>query len=247
MPVPEPVALVTGASRGIGRAVVAELARRGHPVAINYRSRTDEAKETLQLIEQAGGEGVVVQGDVGERDDIDRIFREVEESLGPVLVLVNNAGVRRDGLALSMKDEDWDAVLRANLYGTFACSRRALRGMLRARFGRIVNISSVAGIHGSPGQINYAAAKAGVIGMTKTLAREVARKNITVNAVAPGLVTTELTETLGDKRFSDLVKEVPQRRPGTPEDVAHLVGFLCSKEASYITGAIHVTDGGMTA
>jgi 3-oxoacyl-[acyl-carrier protein] reductase len=245
--VPESTALVTGASRGIGRAISVALARSGHAVVINYASNADEAKETLRLVEAEGAEGVCVQADVGDTDEVDRCFKDVEDSLGPVSVLVNNAGIRADGLAMTMKDDAWDSVIRTNLFGTFACSRRALRGMLRARGGRIVNVSSIAGINGSPGQINYAAAKAGVIGLTKTLAREVAGKNITVNAVVPGLIETDLTTVLNEKQWDTLVAQIPQGRAGTPTEVASVVAYLCSKEAAYVTGSLFVVDGGATA
>jgi 3-oxoacyl-[acyl-carrier protein] reductase len=243
----ERVALVTGASRGIGRAVALTLARSGHPVAVNYMSRGDLAKETLSLIEEAGGEGICVQADVGDSREVQRGFSEVEEALGPVAILVNNAGVRDDGLALGMSDESWEEVLRINLSGTFYCCRRALKSMLRARWGRIVNVSSIAGLRGSPGQVNYSAAKAAVVGLTKTLAKEVAAKGITVNAVAPGLVATELTTDLPGNRFDEMVSEIPQRRAGTPEDMANTVRFLCSQEAAYITGGVFVVDGGLTS
>ena len=241
------VAVVTGASRGIGRAIAIELAGAGHAVAVNYSSSADEAKETLGEIEAAGGEGIVVQADIGYTDQVDRLFSEVEQSLGSVGVLVNNAGLRADGLALSMKDDAWDRVIRTVLFGTFACCRRALKGMLRARRGRIVNIASVGALNGSPGQVNYSAAKAGVIGLSKTLAREVATKSITVNVVAPGLIETGLTTSLSEERYKTLVGHVPQGRAGQPHDVAGLVRFLCSDEAEYITGGVFVVDGGMTA
>jgi 3-oxoacyl-[acyl-carrier protein] reductase len=245
--VPEPVALVTGGSRGIGRAITLKLAGGGHPVAINYVSRGDEAKETMSLVEDGGGEGFSVQADVGDPVGVQRLFGEVEDALGPVGILVNNAGVRDDGLALSMSDDSWGDVLRVNLSGTFYCCRRALKSMLRARWGRIVNVTSIAGLRGSPGQVNYSAAKAGVVGLTRTLAKEVAVKGITVNAVAPGLIATELTTNLPGDRFDEMVAEIPQKRAGSPEDVANTVRFLCSKEAAYVTGGVFVTDGGLTS
>ena len=241
------VALVTGGSRGIGRAIAIALAEGGRSVAINYRSDADEAKETLRLVQAAGGEGVCVQGDVGDSGDVDRFFKEVEDSLGLVAVLVNNAGVRMDGLALGMSDETWEKVIRTNLFGTFACCRRALRPMVRGRWGRIVNITSITGLRGNPGQANYSAAKAGVIGLTRTLAREVAGKGITVNAVAPGLVETDLISDLPAERFDALVAETPMKRAGAPEDVAGLVAYLCSDGANYVTGSTFVADGGLTA
>jgi 3-oxoacyl-[acyl-carrier protein] reductase len=245
--VSKPVALVTGAGRGIGRSIAIALGAAGHPVAINYLSRADDAKQTLEAVESQGGEGMCMQGDVADGSQVDSLFTQVEERLGPVGVLVNNAGVRVDGLALSMSDAAWDKVISTNLYGTFACCRRALRPMLKARTGRIVNVASIAGLHASPGQVNYAAAKAGVIALTQTLAREIAGKGITVNAVAPGLIATELTTELPEKRFSELVSQIPMSRAGEPEDVAPLVRFLCSDEAGYITGSVFVVDGGMTS
>ena len=241
------VALVTGASRGIGRAIAVELATHGHTVAINYLSRHDEADETLALVEAAGSKGWCVQGDVSKPSDVNRCFDEVEAALGPVTTLVNNAGVRRDCLAITMSDEAWDEVIATSLSGTFYCSRRALRPMLKARSGRIVCISSVAGLRASAGQTNYSAAKAGVIGLTKSLAREVAGKGITVNVVAPGLIETDLTTELGTERFAAITAGIPAKRAGRPHDVAAVVGWLCSEQASYVTGSVFTTDGGMSA
>jgi len=245
--VPNRVALVTGGSRGIGRAVAVALARSGHAVAVNYLSHDDEAKETLSLVEEAGGEGMVLRADIGDPQEVQRGFAEAEDALGPVSVLVNNAGVRADGLMLGMPHDSWERVLRINLTGTFLCCRRALKSMLRTRWGRIVNVSSVAGLRASPGQANYSAAKAGIIGLTKTLAKEVASKGITVNAVAPGLIATELVTDIAGDRLDKWIDEIPLRRRGTPDDVAHTVTFLCSEEAAYITGGVFVTDGGLTS
>ncbi|HEX2049166.1 MAG TPA: 3-oxoacyl-[acyl-carrier-protein] reductase [Actinomycetota bacterium] len=241
------VALVTGASRGIGRAIAVELASTGRPVALNYASREDDAKEAVAAVERAGGEAIAVRADVARPDDVARMFSDVEDAFGPVAVLVNNAGIRADGLALRMSEDAWDRVLRTNLNGTFWCCKRALRSMLRARFGRIVNVASIAGLHGSPGQANYAAAKAGVIALTKTLAREVGSRGITVNAVAPGLIATELTESLSEQQWDQLVSSVPQGRAGAPEDVARVVSWLCSPAGDYVNGSVYVIDGGMTA
>ena len=243
---PDRVALVTGGSRGIGRAISVALSR-DHFVAVDYRSGIEEAKETLSMIEAAGGEGTVVQADVSNAADVDRLFTEVEELGGPVSVLVNNAGIRRDGLIARMSDADWDDVIGTNLNAPFLCSRRALRSMIRARFGRIVNISSVAGLRGSAGQTNYCAAKSGLIGLTKALAREVGKKGITVNAVAPGLIETDLTASLTDVQRAELIREIPSGRGGTPEDVAAAVAFLCSDAAANVNGTVMTTDGGMTA
>jgi len=243
----KPVALVTGASRGIGRSIAVELASRGHRVAVNYNSQDHEAKQTVVMIEEAGGEAVMIQADISRSDEVARCFDEVTAELGPVSVLVNNAGLRRDGLGLSLTDDAWRDVMSTCLDGTFFCCRQALRPMLAARSGRIVNVASVAGLRGSPGQANYAAAKAGVIGLTKTLAREVAGKGITVNAVAPGLIDTDLTANLTEQQRTALIDQIPARRAGDASDVAALVAWLCSDDAAYVTGSVMTTDGGMTA
>lgn len=236
-------ALVTGASRGIGAATAKALAADGWPVGVGYNSGADAAQAVVAEIEAAGGQALAVGGDISDTDVVDQLFRQLEERFGTVLVLVNNAGLRRDNLSPQIKDEDWDAVLDTNLRAAFRMTRRAIPQMLRARHGRIVNIASVVGLRANPGQANYAASKAGLVGMTKTIAAEVARRGVTVNAVAPGLIETDMTADLD----GELLKVVPARRPGTPEEVAACVRFLASDAASYVTGATLTVDGGMSA
>ena len=237
-------ALVTGASRGIGAAIARVLAADGWAVGVNYRSDEVGAKRVVEEIEKNGGRAFAVCGDVSDPDAPEAIFSALEERFGPVLVLVNNAGVRADGLSPQIEDDDWERVLATNLSGAFRTTRRALRGMLRARYGRVVNIASIVGPHANPGQANYAASKAGLIGMTKTVAAEVARRGVTVNAVAPGFVETELTNGVDGDRF---LESVPARRFGTAEEVAACVRFLASDDASYVTGTTLTVDGGLTA
>lgn len=237
------VALVTGASRGIGRATAARLAADGFDVAITYSSDADGAAETVKAVEAAGGRSLAIQSDVRDVAAVESVFEQVSEQLGPVAVLVNNAGVRRDGLAVRLSDEQWTETIDANLTGAFNCSRAALRQMMRERWGRIVMVSSVSGMHGNPGQSAYGASKAGLIGLARTLAKEYARKNITVNCVAPGPVATAMTEGLVER----LTEEVPAGRAGEPEEIAAAISFLVSDEAGYVTGAVLPVDGGMTA
>ncbi len=239
----EGCALVTGASRGIGAASAAALADAGWPVVVNYRSDEDGAKEVAEKIGSDGGTAEPVQGDVADPDVADALFKEVEERFGTVLVLVNNAGTTADSLAAQIDDDDWQRLLDVNLSGAFRMTRRALRPMMKARFGRVINMASIVGQKANPGQAGYAASKAGLVGFTKTVAAEVARRGVTVNAIAPGLIATELTEDVPDT----LLKMVPAQRTGTPEDVAACVRFLASEEASYVTGTILTVDGGMTA
>src|SRR5689334_17497886 len=237
-------ALVTGASKGIGAAIARALAADGWNVAVNYRSDEDGAKATVKAIEEAGGTAVTLHGDVSNGDSRG-LLKQAEDALGgPVLALVNNAGVARDGLALQLTDEDWDAVISTNLSPAFRLTRDALRSMMKARYGRVVNIASVVGPRANVGQSNYAAAKAGVIGMTKTIAAEVARRGITVNAVAPGFIATDMTSELDT---DEIVKAIPARRQGTPEEVAAGVRFLASEQAGYVTGTTLYVDGGMSA
>lgn len=239
------VALVTGGSRGIGRAIALALAGAGAAVVVNYRGNQAAADETVAAIAAAEGRAVAVQADVGAAEDVERLFKAANEQFGRVDILVNNAGITRDNLLLRMKDEDFDAVVNTNLRGLFLCTRAALRPMTRARFGRIINITSVVGLVGNAGQANYAAAKAGIVGFTKSVAREMASRNITVNAVAPGYIDTELTGILDDKVRAAILENVPLGRLGTPEDVAGVVCFLASDAAAYITGQTFTVDGGM--
>jgi 3-oxoacyl-[acyl-carrier protein] reductase len=240
---PDGCALVTGSARGIGAASAAVLAADGWPVAVNYRSDADGANAVAEAIGRDGGQAEPIQADVRDADAVSALFKEVEERLGPVLILVNNAGVRADGLAPQLGDEDWERVLETNLSAAFRVTRRALRPMIRARFGRVVNIASVVGPRANAGQANYAASKAGLIGFTKTVAVEVARRGVTVNAVAPGYVETQLTD---DVR-NGLVDAIPARRPGTAREIASCVRFLASDDASYVTGTTLTVDGGLSA
>jgi 3-oxoacyl-[acyl-carrier protein] reductase len=236
-------AIVTGAARGIGAATAETLARDGWPVVVNYRSDADGAAAVVERIEQEGGQASAVGADLTDPARLDALFDEAEAKWDRVLVLVNNAGMRADGLTPQLGADDWRSVIETNLSAAFHATRRALRPMLRARFGRIVNVASVVGTRANAGQANYAASKAGLIGMTKTVAVEVARRGITVNAVAPGLVETRLTEGIGN----GLIDSIPARRPGTAEEVAACVRFLTSDEAGYVTGSVLTVDGGLSA
>jgi 3-oxoacyl-[acyl-carrier protein] reductase len=236
----EGCALVTGASRGIGAATARALAGEGW--AVGLVSRTD-GRVVADEIRAAGGRALALAADVTDPEAIERAFVTAEQELGPVLVLVNNAGVRADGLTPQLADEEWASVLDTNLSAAFRLTRRALRPMLRARFGRVVNVASVVGLRANPGQANYAAAKAGLVGLTKTVAAEVARRGITVNAVAPGYIATDMTADVID----GAAERIPARRAGTPDEVAACIRFLASTEASYVTGATLVVDGGLSA
>ncbi|MCE2469398.1 MAG: 3-oxoacyl-[acyl-carrier-protein] reductase [Dehalococcoidia bacterium] len=238
-------ALVTGASRGIGLAVALRFAAEGARVALNYRSDRAAAEEAAASIEAAGGEAVAVGGDVSRPDEAAALVESTVSAFGGVDVLVNNAGVTRDGLLLRMEEEAWDAVLDTNLKGAFLCSKAAARHMARARWGRIVNMSSIVGLTGNAGQANYASAKAGLIGLTKTLARELASRNITVNAVAPGFIATRMVESLSPETQSRVLERIPLGRFGTPEDVAAVCVFLASDDAGYVTGQTLGVDGGL--
>ena len=237
-------ALVTGASRGIGAAIARSLARDGWRVGVNYRSDRDGAESVVADIKGEGGQAITLAADVAEAGAANELFSALESHFdGPVLALVNNAGINRDNITASLDDEDWNAVLETDLTAAFRLTRRALRTMLRARAGRIVNISSVVGLRANAGQPNYAAAKAGLIALTKTSAVEVARRGVTINAVAPGLIDTEFIADVP----KDVIDAIPARRTGTPEEVAACVRFLTSEEASYVTGAVLTVDGGLAA
>jgi 3-oxoacyl-[acyl-carrier protein] reductase len=240
---PRGCALVTGASRGIGAAVAVALAEDGWPVGVGYRSGAEGAQRVADEIAAAGGTAMPVPGDVSDPDAVEGVFGALEAEFGPVLVLVNNAGVRADGLAVQLDDDEWSRVLDTNLSAAFRLTRRAVRGMIRQRFGRVVNVASVVGPKANAGQANYAASKAGLIGLTRTVAVEVARRGVTVNAVAPGFIETDMTEDLPP----DLLNAVPARRAGSPQDVADCVRFLASDQAGYVTGTTLTVDGGLSA
>jgi len=239
------VAVVTGGGRGIGRAIVLALGKEGVKVLINYRGKKESALETLEELKKLGGEGEIYQADVSVEEEVEKMFNFVIEKWGKLDILVNNAGITKDNLLIRMKSEEWDQVINTNLRGVFLCTRSALKIMLKQRSGRIINISSVVGLKGNIGQANYASAKAGIIGFTKAVAREVASRGITVNAIAPGFIKTEMTDVLSEEMKKKVLDEIPLSRFGDPEDVANAVKFLVSDEASYITGIVLNVDGGL--
>lgn len=240
------VALVTGSSRGLGRATALELAARGHVLAVHYLRGQDAANEVVREIEAAGGTAAAFGADVADADACTRLLEEVTAAFGRVDVLVNNAGITRDALAMRMKDEDFEAVLDTNLVGAFRLARGVLRGMIKARWGRIVNVSSVVALLGNEGQANYVAAKAGLIGLTKSLAREVSKRGVTVNAVAPGFIASDMTEGLDQRLAASYLERIPAGRFGEPEEVARAVAYLVSDDAAYVTGQTLAVDGGLS-
>ena len=239
------VALVTGGSRGIGKAIAMRLAGDGHSVAVNYKANATAADEVVDAIIGAGGAAIAFQADVGSSEAVTAMFGEIEERLGRVAILVNNAGITRDDLLLRMSPDAWDDVIQTNLRSVYLCTRAAMRGMLRLKWGRIISVSSVSGISGNPGQANYAASKAAIIGFSKSVAREIGSRSITVNVVAPGFIETDMTEHLGSDVAEEVVRRVALGRLGKPEEIAAAVGYLASDDAAYVTGQTLVVDGGL--
>jgi 3-oxoacyl-[acyl-carrier protein] reductase len=239
------VALVTGGSRGIGRAISIALAGQGASVAVNYASNAAAAESVVQQIKSCGGKAIAVQGDVAQADDAKRLIDETIAAFGALHILVNNAGLTQDELLLRMSEEQWDRVLAVDLRGAYLCTKAALRPMIRQRWGRIINIASVAGLVGNAGQANYAAAKAGLIGFTKSVAKEVASRNVTANAIAPGLVQTEMTAGLTEAQQQAVLMLVPLARWSTPEEIAPAAVYLASDESAYVTGSVLTVDGGL--
>jgi len=248
MSLEERVAIITGGSRGIGRATALELAGKGAWVALNYIDLADnreQAEELVSLIHSQGGRALAVEADVADPAQVESMMAKIIDHFGRIDVLINNAGITRDNLLMRLKEEDWDAVIAINLKGTYNCCKSVLKVMMKQRFGRIVNVASVVGIMGNAGQTNYAASKAGIIGFTKSLAKEVASRGINVNAVAPGFIATAMTDQLNQNQKDALLKQIPLQRLGAPEDVARVISFLVSEGASYITGQTITVDGGM--
>lgn len=239
------VALVTGSGQGIGQATAQRLAQMGADIVVNCRSNVDAANETKASIEALGRRCIAIQADVSQEEDVTRLFNEANQALGPVAIVINNAGTTRDKLILQMSLADFEHVMDSNLRSAFLCTKAALRGMMKARWGRIVNVASIAGLLGNAGQANYSASKAAIIALTLSTAREMASRNITVNAVAPGFVPTELTATVGESQRKFMLDSIPLGRFGKTEEIAAAIGFFCSPEAGYITGQILCVDGGL--
>jgi 3-oxoacyl-[acyl-carrier protein] reductase len=237
--------LVTGASRGIGKEIALEMARQGANVAVNYSGSESKANETVDEIKALGREAFAIQCDVSNSESVIRMVKETIDRFGKLDILVNNAGITKDNLLMRMKEEEWDDVININLKGVFLCTKAVTRQMMKQRKGRIINIASIVGVSGNPGQANYVAAKAGVIGLTKTAAKELSSRNITVNAVAPGFITTDMTDKLTDEVKAEMLKQIPLGRFGDPRDIANVAVFLASDDSSYMTGQTLHVDGGM--
>jgi len=240
------LALVTGGGRGIGRSIALELGKRGYSVAINYSRSAAAAEEACSQIRSAGQDAQVFQADVSDPSQVREMFKNISDKMGNVDVLINNAGITRDNLMIRMKDEEWDRVISSNLSSVYYCSREALKKMVKKRWGRIISLASVVALTGNAGQANYVASKSGIIGLTKTMAREYGARGITVNAVAPGFIETDMTGVLSEEVKNSMLAQIPLGRPGTPEDIAKVVSFLSSDDAAYITGQVIAIDGGMT-
>ncbi|PKM89286.1 MAG: beta-ketoacyl-ACP reductase [Firmicutes bacterium HGW-Firmicutes-12] len=240
------VALVTGASRGIGRQAALKLAGEGAKVIINYQGNDEAAKETLDLVCEMGGSGELAKADVTSSEQVEELIKKIMDRYGKIDILINNAGITRDGLLMRMKDEDWEKVISTNLTGVFNCTRAVVRPMMKQRSGRIINISSVVGISGNAGQVNYSAAKAGIIGLTKSTAKELASRGIMVNAIAPGFIRTDMTDKLTEEVKAEITSRIPVGRLGNPDDIANLILFLAGPYSDYITGQVIAVDGGMT-
>jgi 3-oxoacyl-[acyl-carrier protein] reductase len=241
----EQVALVTGASRGIGRAIALELAAQGAKVAVNYAGSEDKAEAVVQEIKDQGGAAIKIQANVAVEDDVKQMVKTVVEEFGRLDILVNNAGITKDNLLMRMKEEEFDSVIDTNLKGVFLCTKGVTRQMMKQKYGRIINVASIVGVSGNPGQANYVAAKAGVIGMTKSNAKELAARNIQVNAVAPGYIATDMTDALTEEQREQMMALIPLKRLGEGKDVARVVRFLASEDSAYMTGQTLHVDGGM--
>lgn len=238
-------ALVTGASRGIGREIALELARQGADVVVNYSGSVERANQVVAEIKEMGRQAIAVQCDVSNSDSVVNMVKETIATFGKLDILVNNAGITKDNLLMRMKEDEWDDVININLKGVFLCTKAVTRQMMKQRSGRIINISSIVGVSGNPGQANYVAAKSGVIGLTKTTAKELSSRGVTVNAIAPGFITTDMTDKLNDEMKEQMLKQIPLARLGEPSDIANVVVFLASEDSRYMTGQTLHVDGGM--